>query len=223
MGVTIVDAQFSVLTTSDYNFDQDNPIGAMGSAPVSGGTSTTFTVANAAANRDFIFSGSGFTYDLATMPSPRGTITSILETTDDASHTPLASFALNVAAADWMNAVVAQANGDQSLIEALVSPWTFNFIGNAGADAFGASRSQRHLHRQGRQRYVRRPVRLRPRQLWRATGAINVQLAAGTVTGDASVGTDTLKSIEMVTGSNFADTYNATGFSCRPAPMPAAR
>ena len=46
-----------------------------------------------------------------------------------------------------------------------------------------------------------------------ATGPINVQLAAGTVTGDASVGIDTLKSIEMVTGSNFADTFNATGFS----------
>ena len=42
---------------------------------------------------------------------------------------------------------------------------------------------------------------------------INVQLAAGTVTGDASVGTDTLQSIEMVTGSEFADTFNATGFS----------
>ena len=33
VGVTIVDAQLSVLTTGDYNFDQDNSIGAMGSAP----------------------------------------------------------------------------------------------------------------------------------------------------------------------------------------------
>ena len=37
-------------------------------------------------------------------------------------------------------------------------------------------------------------------------------MAAGTVTGDASVGTDTLRSIEFVRGSNFADTYDATGF-----------
>ena len=42
-----------------------------------------------------------------------------------------------------------------------------------------------------------------------ATGPINVQLADGIVTGDASVGTDTLQSIELVTGSNFADTFNA--------------
>ena len=38
-------------------------------------------------------------------------------------------------------------------------------------------------------------------------------LPPASVTGDASVGTDTLKSIELVTGSNFADTFNATGFS----------
>jgi len=33
------------------------------------------------------------------------------------------------------------------------------------------------------------------------------------VIGDPSVGTDTLKSIELVTGTNFADTFDATGFS----------
>jgi Ca2+-binding RTX toxin-like protein len=46
-----------------------------------------------------------------------------------------------------------------------------------------------------------------------ATAGINVQLADGIVTGDASVGTDTLQSIELVTGSNFADTFDARGFS----------
>jgi Ca2+-binding RTX toxin-like protein len=46
-----------------------------------------------------------------------------------------------------------------------------------------------------------------------ATGAINVSLAAGTVTGDASVGTDTLRSIEAIRGTSFADTFNATGFT----------
>ncbi|GGI24311.1 beta strand repeat-containing protein [Bradyrhizobium guangdongense] len=45
------------------------------------------------------------------------------------------------------------------------------------------------------------------------TSGITVHLAAGTVTGDASVGTDTLVSIEAVRGTNFADTYDATGFS----------
>ena len=45
------------------------------------------------------------------------------------------------------------------------------------------------------------------------TGGITVNLAAGTVVGDASVGTDTLRSIEAVRGTNFADIYDATGFT----------
>jgi VCBS repeat-containing protein len=45
------------------------------------------------------------------------------------------------------------------------------------------------------------------------TSGITVHLAAGIVNGDASVGTDTLISVEAVRGTNFADTYDATGFS----------
>ncbi len=45
-----------------------------------------------------------------------------------------------------------------------------------------------------------------------ATGGITVDLAAGTVTGQG-IGTDTLIGVEAVQGSNFADTYLATGFS----------
>ena len=45
------------------------------------------------------------------------------------------------------------------------------------------------------------------------TSGITVNLAAGTVTGDATVGTDTLLSVEAVRGTNFADTYDATGFT----------
>ena len=44
------------------------------------------------------------------------------------------------------------------------------------------------------------------------TGGISVHLAAGTVTGDASTGTDTLRSIEGIQGTDFADTYDATNF-----------
>src|SRR5260370_42056039 len=110
----------------------------MGTAPVSGVTATTFTILNGNANRDFTFSGTGFVYNSQTNKFTAGTITSILETTHDASHTQLASFDLNVLAADWMNAVIDKAN-DGRVIESLVSPWTFNFIGNAGADGSGAS------------------------------------------------------------------------------------
>ena len=42
---------------------------------------------------------------------------------------------------------------------------------------------------------------------------ITVNLAAGTVVGDASVGNDTLRGVEGVRGTQFADTYNAVGFS----------
>jgi Ca2+-binding RTX toxin-like protein len=45
------------------------------------------------------------------------------------------------------------------------------------------------------------------------TGPITVNLAAGTVTGDASVGTDTLRSVEAIRGTAFNDVYNATGFT----------
>jgi hypothetical protein len=45
------------------------------------------------------------------------------------------------------------------------------------------------------------------------TGGISIDMASGIVTGDASVGTDTLRGIEFVRGSQFADTYVATGFS----------
>ena len=41
---------------------------------------------------------------------------------------------------------------------------------------------------------------------------ITVNLAAGTVMGDASVGSDTLRGVEGVRGTQFADTYNAVGF-----------
>jgi len=43
------------------------------------------------------------------------------------------------------------------------------------------------------------------------TSGISVNMAAGIVTGDAAVGTDTLRAIESIRGTNFADTYDATG------------
>ncbi|MDP3078720.1 VCBS domain-containing protein [Bradyrhizobium sp.] len=44
------------------------------------------------------------------------------------------------------------------------------------------------------------------------TGGISVDFTLGTVTGDASTGTDTLRGIEGVQGTNFADSFDATGF-----------
>ena len=45
-----------------------------------------------------------------------------------------------------------------------------------------------------------------------ASGII-VNMAAGTVVGDASIGTDSLSSIESIRGTNFVDNYNAVGFN----------
>jgi hypothetical protein len=46
-----------------------------------------------------------------------------------------------------------------------------------------------------------------------STSGITVNLAAGTVrSSDQTVGRDTLREIESVIGSNFADTYNANGY-----------
>src|SRR5207245_1215682 len=50
------------------------------------------------------------------------------------------------------------------------------------------------------------------------TGGISVDLAHGIVTGDASNGTDTLRSIEGIQGTNFADTFVATGSGLAGAP-----
>ena len=44
-------------------------------------------------------------------------------------------------------------------------------------------------------------------------GPISVSLAAGTVSGSASIGTDTLRSIEHVFGTNASDTYDASNFN----------
>src|SRR5215510_3498645 len=52
-----------------------------------------------------------------------------------------------------------------------------------------------------------------------AIGGITANLTAGTVSG-AGVGTDTLSGIERIRGSNFADTYNATGFKAGASPAP---
>eukprot|EP01035_Chromulina_nebulosa_P035987 gene35986-48410_t len=45
-----------------------------------------------------------------------------------------------------------------------------------------------------------------------STGAVTVNMGAGTATGDASIGTDTLRSIEAIQGTNFDDVYNASTF-----------
>ena len=44
------------------------------------------------------------------------------------------------------------------------------------------------------------------------TGGVTVNMAAGTAIGDTSIGSDTLRNIEAIQGTAYADTYNATGY-----------
>ena len=46
-----------------------------------------------------------------------------------------------------------------------------------------------------------------------ATTGVMIDLATGTVVGDAAIGSDTLLSIESIWGTRYADIYDATGFS----------
>jgi hypothetical protein len=48
--------------------------------------------------------------------------------------------------------------------------------------------------------------------IYLSTGSITVNMAAGIVVGDSSIGTDTLRSIEGIQGTVNADTYDATGY-----------
>ena len=208
-----MNAQFTVLTADGYDFDQDDPIGAMGRGDVLDVTSGSFTISN---RLRIAISSSPAAASPTGRQQPRftaGTITFIQEVTHDASHTPLATFSMHVSAADWYDAVVAQSNGDQGPIEALVSQWTFSFVGNAGADAFFAGDVNDIFTGRSGNDTLGGEFGYDRANYGGATGSINVQLADGIVTGDGSVGTDTLQSIEFVTGSNFDDTFDATGFN----------
>ena len=44
------------------------------------------------------------------------------------------------------------------------------------------------------------------------TSGVGINMTTGVVTGDASTGTDTLRSIEGIQGTTFVDTYDATNF-----------
>ncbi|UVO26369.1 cadherin-like domain-containing protein [Bradyrhizobium arachidis] len=212
IGVTIVDAQLSVQTVGGFDFDQDNPISAMGLGTIADGAGDTgFKIENQGANRDFTFTGTGFTYagTGSEMHLTGGIITAIVETGHGTPPQPgFSRFDLYVPAVDWMNAVAAAAHGDQSVIENLTRTWTFNFNGNAGPDGFGASILNDIFTGNGGDDTFEGDFGYDRAYYGNASAAINVQLTDGFVTG-GSTGTDTLNSIELVTGSDFADLYNA--------------
>jgi Ca2+-binding RTX toxin-like protein len=220
VNVAIEDAEFKVRTASGYNFDSEDPIGRMGAGTVQNVTSTSFTIHDNTDNRDFLFTGNGFSYSAGHFTS--GAINFISEVDHDNPSNVIATLDLNsVAASSWYAAAVAAAAGDRSLIEALTSSWNFNFNGGSGSDAFGANDFNDRFAGNSGNDVFEGDFGYDRAYYGNATGAINVQLASGVVTGanvgSNPAGTDTLKSIELVTGTNFDDTFNATGFSATSA------
>ena len=65
-------------------------------------------------------------------------------------------------------------------------------------------------------------IRRSTTSIWGRSPGITVNMAAGTVIGDASIGTDTLNSIESIRGTNFADVYVAANFNGASDDLPLA-
>ena len=208
-------ATITVLTTG-MNFETDNPFQQMGSAdiiqPDGVSPSTQYTIINTVANREFVINGTGFTYGPNNVPTG-GMITSVNEFVRS-TLVPLADFAgLNVGADAWYSALVAYAAGDQGPFNTLTSSWAYIFNGNSGPDLLKGGQQNDRLIGAGGNDILDGQFGRDTADYSSATGPINVALAAGTVTGDSSVGTDTLRSVEFIGGTNSPDTYDASGFS----------
>ena len=206
-----------VRTPSGMNFQNEDTIAALGAGVLqSGNTSTAFTLVNIAANRDFVFEGTGFQWTNGVLTA--GTILAIHELTHD-TQSLLVDFTGHIDAPSFYSAAVAQASGDDSVFNALTSQWVILFVGNGGNDAFASNDANDFFKASGGNDLFIGGFGFDRANYASLSGPIAVQLAAGIVTKYADTtkttvaGADTLQSIEFVTGTDFADTFNATGFS----------
>jgi hypothetical protein len=230
--VAVTTARINVLTNAGFDFESEDPIVQMGLGALGGiqkdatDPGTGFTIVfdgpgDASADRRFVFEGKDFKYDDATNALTGGRITAIHEFTNEATAVDLVDFIIGeadgdgqpgVSAAKWYNGIVDAAEGDRTAFEALVGTWSLAFGGADGPDDFGASDSQDIFIGRGGDDEFNGNFDFDRANYTDATDGIEVDLANGIVTGDASVGTDTLRSIEVVGGTEFADVYVATGF-----------
>ena len=113
------------------------------------------------------------------------------------------------------------ATGDASVGHDTITGGVNSIIGSSFSDTlYGTSNStpftSEVIRWRRRKRHHCWPRRLRHGGIQRRCRdgvGITVNMAAGTVVGDASIGTDSLSSIEFIRGTNFADNYNAVGFN----------
>ena len=208
-----------VLTANGMDFNDGDPIKPMGAGQLQPTLTpaTQITIINTAANLKFVFEGVGLTLNNDSSPTAitGGTITAIHAFTNDLTPVALYDIAVNVAAVTWYNAIVADAAGNSSLFDTLTNGWSINFVGGAGPDEAASTDSNDFFRSSGGSDFFDGQFGIDRADYTHAPGAINVQLADGTVTkftdGNATLidDIDTLRSVELVTGTNFVDFFNA--------------
>ena len=168
-----------VKTANGMNFQNEDTISALGAGVLQpGGTATTFTLVNVAANRDFVFQGTGFIWTGNILTA--GTISVIHELAHD-TQTPLVDFTGHIDAPSFYAAAVAQAAGNPSIFDALTSQWIMNFVGGGGNDAFGSNDANDFFKVSGGSDVFDGGFGFDRANYTNATGPIAVQLAVGTV------------------------------------------
>ena len=207
----------AVKTASGMSFQNDGIIEAIGGGTLVPGGLNTFTILNAGANLDLVFQGSGFQYSGGAVTG--GTI-SFFQVLTHSPQTLLAEFTGNIDAAGFYSNAVAQFNGDERAFENFSANWTFNFIGGDGNDVSPSDDGNDVFKMSGGNDILNGEFGFDRVNYTAATlGPILVDLANGIVTkyGNTAktvvAGTDTLRSVEFVTGTKFADTFVATNFS----------
>ena len=173
-------------------------------------------IVNAAANRDFVFQGSGFTYGASGVLT--GIISAFQETTYNLPQTPLIDFTGNVQASPFYADALLDAAGNHQPFSDLTSSWSIVFTGNAGNDVFGSGDGNDAFKVSGGNDFFDGGSGIDRANYTHAPGPVDVDLGLGAVTkwADAnrtiSAGSDTLRSIELVTGTDSADTFYAVDF-----------
>jgi VCBS repeat-containing protein len=219
-------ATIKVVTANGFDFSDETWLTAMAdSESVLQGpaTSTQVTIVNAVQNFRYVLEGVSLTFDSNLNPTDitGGTITAIHVLTNDTMEA-LIDLTANVGAAEWYNAVKDKALGSDTLFDALTGAWPLNFVGSAGTDIWSASDANDAFQNNGGINFgdtFDGEIGYDRANYTHAPGRIDVLLAPGTVDKytDASASTigsaDMLQSIEFVTGTAYADNFDATGFS----------
>ena len=156
---TVPTVTINVLTANWVDFQNGDPIAAMGAGqlqPTRDPGDANYDYQHRSESTNIVFDGVGLTLDNDFNPTAitGGTITAIHAFTNDL--TPVALFDLtgNLDAVAWYDAIVADAAGDNSLINSLTSGWSIRFSSAApGPMHCSAGDCKRLFPKQRRQRF----------------------------------------------------------------------